>query len=125
MIRQQRLTKSGWQREVDKMIRWGAPLTDGERDVLVDYLAATSEVDARGADVLRQRCLGCHQADMVEQQRLGTESWIREIDKMIRWGASVTPAEKDALVRYLSTLSARPDQKLLESPVSRRERRQP
>jgi hypothetical protein len=39
---------------------------------------------------------------MVEQQRLGTAAWGREIDKMVRWGASVSPTEKDTLVGYLS-----------------------
>lgn len=102
MIRQQRLTSTGWQREVDKMIRWGAPLTDDERDLLVEYLTSTPDLNARGAEILRQRCLGCHQADMVEQQRLGTAAWAREIDKMIRWGASVPATEKDTLVGYLS-----------------------
>ena len=102
LIRQQRLTKGGWQREVDKMIRWGATMTDGDRDLLVEYLASSRDAESHGGDVLRQRCLGCHQADLIDQQRLGTAAWTREIDKMIRWGASLSPAEKDALVAYLS-----------------------
>lgn len=39
LIIQQRLTKSGWTREVGKMIRWGAELNDEERERLIEYLA--------------------------------------------------------------------------------------
>ncbi|MBL8168879.1 MAG: hypothetical protein JNJ50_12025, partial [Acidobacteria bacterium] len=38
---QQRLTKPGWTREVEKMVRWGASVTDAEKGPLVDYLFAT------------------------------------------------------------------------------------
>jgi sulfite oxidase len=40
LIRQQRLTIPGWTREVDKMIGWGAGVTDGEKRSLIEYLAA-------------------------------------------------------------------------------------
>jgi DMSO/TMAO reductase YedYZ molybdopterin-dependent catalytic subunit len=36
---QQRLTVPGWTREVDKMIGWGAGVTDAEKQSLVQYLA--------------------------------------------------------------------------------------
>ena len=39
LIAQQRLTRVGWGREVDKMIRWGAPVTDAETKVLIEFLA--------------------------------------------------------------------------------------
>ena len=39
LIAQQRLTRAGWGREVDKMIRWGAPVTDPEKQGLVEFLA--------------------------------------------------------------------------------------
>jgi hypothetical protein len=35
----QRLDPGRWAREVEKMMRWGAPVTEGEKDVLVRYLA--------------------------------------------------------------------------------------
>ena len=37
---QQRLTREGWGREVDKMIRWGAPVAPNERSALVEFLAS-------------------------------------------------------------------------------------
>jgi cytochrome c5 len=39
LIEQQRLDRTGWQREIDKMIGWGAALTDSESETLVGYLA--------------------------------------------------------------------------------------
>lgn len=37
LIHSQRLSKAAWTKEVDKMIRWGAPVH--ERETLIDYLA--------------------------------------------------------------------------------------
>ena len=38
LIDQQRLGAAGWTREVDKMIGWGAVVSDVEKAALVDYL---------------------------------------------------------------------------------------
>jgi hypothetical protein len=38
LIAQQRLNEAGWSRELDKMNRWGAALTDEERRRLLGYL---------------------------------------------------------------------------------------
>ena len=40
LIRQQRLTRTGWDREIDKMIGWGARLNNDDRAGLLDYLSA-------------------------------------------------------------------------------------
>jgi mono/diheme cytochrome c family protein len=114
LIRQQRLTRSGWERELDKMVRWGAAVIEQERDVVLDYLALNwglrpadpSPSDAtrdRGAQVFQRACLSCHHTDIVEQQRLSPAGWVREVDKMVRWGAAVRDEEKNLLVEYLST----------------------
>lgn len=113
LIDQQRLSRVGWERELDKMIRWGALVSDAERAPILDALqqlsargrpldAVREEEVARGASVFEQRCLRCHRADLVEQQRLTPAGWRREIDKMIGWGARVDDADRDALLTYLS-----------------------
>jgi len=56
-----------------------------------------------GADVLKARCVSCHEADIIVSQRLSLAAWTRSVDKMVRWGATVTPEEKDALVDYLAS----------------------
>lgn len=38
LIKQQRLSKTGWTKEVEKMVRWGAEVSDEEKPALVEYL---------------------------------------------------------------------------------------
>lgn len=109
MIVGQRLSPAGWGREIDKMVRWGAVVTDAEREPLTRYLsrfgpapAASHARTDQGAAILERACLGCHAVDMIEGQRLSTDGWTREVDKMIRWGAVVSDADKGALVDYLA-----------------------
>jgi mono/diheme cytochrome c family protein len=40
MILQQQLTETQWRSEVDKMERWGADVSDDDKDALVDYLVS-------------------------------------------------------------------------------------
>jgi mono/diheme cytochrome c family protein len=51
---------------------------------------------------VREDCLICHSAAMVERQRLTPPAWGSEVDKMIGWGAPVRPEEKDGLVAFLA-----------------------
>ena len=48
-------------------------------------------------------CLECHEARIILQQRLTKGAWTKEVDKMIKWGAVVDAADRDALIDYLST----------------------
>src|ERR1700730_3418377 len=48
-------------------------------------------------------CLECHDARIILQQRLNKATWTKEVDKMVKWGAVVDPADRDALIDYLST----------------------
>jgi hypothetical protein len=48
-------------------------------------------------------CLECHEARIILQQRLTKPAWGKEVDKMTKWGAVVDPADRDALIDYLST----------------------
>jgi hypothetical protein len=51
----------------------------------------------------RTACTSCHDTRIVVQQRLTKTAWGKEVDKMIKWGAIVDAADRDALVDYLST----------------------
>lgn len=108
LIRQQRLTREGWSREVDKMIAWGAVVAPQERGPLLDALMAAGRTatprtttDPVAVVLLERRCQVCHDLKLIDQQRLDAAGWAREVDKMIAWGAAVTPAEKAALVALL------------------------
>jgi mono/diheme cytochrome c family protein len=109
LITSQRLSIAGWTREVDKMVRWGATVDAAERDPLQTYLAtnfapkpAASHAATTGEAVFSRACLSCHGADLVESQRLSRAGWVREVEKMMRWGAAVGDADKDPLVDFLA-----------------------
>lgn len=118
IITSQKLSLTGWTRSVDKMVRWGASITPEEREVLQPYLAqhfaprpvashaaaglpAEASAKAGGATYTRV-CLTCHDADIIEQQKLTPMGWTRSVEKMMRWGAQVRDAEKQPLVDYLA-----------------------
>ena len=111
LIVSQVLNEAGWGRELDKMVRWGATLTETDRPALLGYLSAhfapapvaSHSRAAEGEVVFKRACLTCHGADLTEQQRLSPAGWTREVEKMMRWGATVSDVEKPALVDFLST----------------------
>ena len=111
LIESQRLNEAGWGREIDKMVRWGATVSEADRPTLLSYLtshfsplpAASHSRAAEGEVVFKRACLTCHGADLTEQQRLSPTGWTREVEKMMRWGAVVSDVEKSALVDFLST----------------------
>ncbi len=45
IIVQQRLPKAAWEKEVDKMIKWGAEVDTKDRDALIDYFSANFPPD--------------------------------------------------------------------------------
>jgi len=86
---------------------WNAP---DRIDVLVGGPAAPSSPapvashEPAAADATFDRaCRACHDEDLVVQQRLTRDGWVREVDKMIRWGARVMPEERAPLVDFLAS----------------------
>jgi hypothetical protein len=64
--------------------------------VVAELPAGAMQVKANAA------CLECHEARIILQQRLSKGAWTKEVDKMMKWGALVDPADRDALIDYLS-----------------------
>jgi hypothetical protein len=60
-------------------------------------------------------CLECHEARIILQQRLTKAAWTKEVDKMMKWGAVVDAADRDALIDYLST-NFSPDKPAYDPP---------
>jgi cytochrome c5 len=111
IITQQKLSLAGWTNSINKMVRWGTQITAEEREVLQPYLAAHfspkpaashANTDA-GLAVYKRACLTCHDADIIEQQKLSRTGWTRSVEKMMRWGAAVPEADKEPLVDYLAS----------------------
>ncbi len=127
IIVQQQLNRRVWTREVDKMIRWGAPVAAEDREALIDYLAqhfGPREEEAptaalpsgAGQEKVRAACLGCHDAAIIAQQQLDRRSWERRLDKMIRWGAPVRARNREVILNYLVKNYSAPQAEKQEKP---------
>jgi hypothetical protein len=64
-------------------------------------LAANAAATVPPPAAFRERCMGCHDDDVIRQQRLTRTQWDREINKMAGWGARVQPEERASLLDYL------------------------
>jgi len=114
IITSQKLSLTGWTNSVNKMVRWGSQITPEERALLQPYLALhfgpkpaashspTGAFAEVGATTYKRACLTCHEADIIEQQKLNATGWTNSVNKMIRWGATVPDAEKQPLIDYLA-----------------------
>jgi cytochrome c5 len=102
LIAQQRLSREGWDREIDKMIGWGAVVAPEEKPRLLDALAGTRAGRPDAAQVLKTRCSSCHDDRLIRQQRLSRDGWRRELEKMIGWGAVLTTEERNTLADALA-----------------------
>jgi hypothetical protein len=60
-------------------------------------------------------CTECHESRIISQQRLSKGAWTKEVDKMIKWGAVVDPADRDGFIEYLS-INFPPDKAPEEMP---------
>ena len=65
-------------------------------------------------------CLTCHDARIIVQQRLSKAAWVKEVDKMTKWGAAVDAKDREALIDYLS-VNFGPDKPAYEAPLSKAE----
>lgn len=52
--------------------------------------------------LVETRCLFCHQAELIVAQRLTPAQWSKEVHKMVKWGAPLTPDEEKVLASYLA-----------------------
>lgn len=73
---------------------------------LVGVLAFGLNIQAgtqeEGERILTLRCMKCHDLDRIEGVSKDRDEWESTVKAMMRIGASVTPAEKEILVDYLS-----------------------
>ena len=52
----------------------------------------------------RAACLTCHEEDIIMQQRLSRAQWDDEVDRMVKWGARLNPADRPRILDYLVRL---------------------
>jgi mono/diheme cytochrome c family protein len=113
IILQQQLDKKMWTKEMDKMIRWGAPVAPEDRGPLIDYFAdhfapRDPEVIAAmlphgpGKEKVLETCFECHDAKDIVQKQLDERGWERVLEKMEDFGAYIYDDDREDIIRYLA-----------------------
>jgi cytochrome c5 len=68
--------------------------------------AETAEIaalpDAAGKTLVTERCLMCHGAALITQQRKDAAAWGRTVTQMRTWGTPIQDEDQTALVAYLT-----------------------
>ena len=64
--------------------------------------SASASKSGEAPAIYKTNCIGCHEDDVITQQRLTRGQWEKEVEKMGRWGSKFKPADKDAIVDYLA-----------------------
>jgi len=101
-------TRAEYAEVVSRMIGMGAPVSEKEADVLIDYLfdnlgiKPEPPVDTAGPAILERACTNCHSLNGIEKYAYDSEDAYRElVSTMVSYGATLSEAEKTTLVRYL------------------------
>jgi len=55
-----------------------------------------------GKALVTERCLLCHGAALIAQQRKDTAAWARTVTQMRTWGTPIQDEDQTALVAYLA-----------------------
>jgi cytochrome c5 len=58
--------------------------------------------EGQGKALVTDRCLLCHGAGLITQQRKDATAWGRTVTQMRTWGTQMQDEEQTALVAYLS-----------------------
>jgi cytochrome c5 len=101
-------TKAEYAALVSRMIGMGAPVSEQEADVLVEYLfdnlriKPEAPVDTDGRAILERACTSCHSVNGIEKYAYPSEGSYRAlISAMISYGAVLSDEEKTTLAQYL------------------------
>ena len=121
-VTQAKKSAAQWEETVTNMIRLGAPVLEGERQALVQFLAANygsggpgsvasavptggpqvAGEDARGREIVLQACSTCHGVDYPFSARRSPSEWEATVDDMIGRGAPLLEGERALLLRFLA-----------------------
>ena len=82
--------------KVTVMMAACVPLFWGQSNPMSPFPAGTMQANVTRA------CTECHDSRIILQQRLNKGAWSKEVDKMIKWGALVEPADRDGFIDYLN-----------------------
>ncbi len=61
-----------------------------------------AEVEAPGEVLLETRCTVCHTLERVQKKKAARAGWEKTVDHMIKKGAKLDDAEREAVMEYLT-----------------------
>jgi hypothetical protein len=64
-------------------------------------MSGTSTNDAKMDSLVREKLQGCHSIDRVLNAKKTPEEWNTTLDRMISYGAIITPDEKSQIINWL------------------------
>lgn len=64
----------------------------------LNFAADPAEIE-KGREEEKRQCVACHGLRIIHVQRLSRATWERELDKMVRWGATIQGRKE--LMEYL------------------------
>lgn len=64
---------------------------------------ATHDDGTPGAQLVEERCVGCHDLEIVYEENLTREQWLEEVNLMVSRGATLTEEERDVVVDFLAS----------------------
>jgi cytochrome c5 len=86
-----------------------ARVGDGVQDPALKTVVVSAEAaeiaalpDGPGKALVTERCLPCHGAGLIAQQRKDAAAWGRTVAQMRTWGTLIQDEEQTALVAYLA-----------------------
>ena len=110
-------TAAEWMETINRMRGYGAPVSEDDAEVIIQYLASDQHLasDAEDADeggeadaeaaqaLLNSSCTTCHDLAGVQPGLYTAAEWMETIDRMIGYGVSLTDEQTDLIVGYLAT----------------------
>jgi mono/diheme cytochrome c family protein len=113
-----RLGEAAWRGYVYDMVARGTQLTEPEAETVIAYLAAQygpgSELpraalrsvelpEAAGKAQVEANCAVCHDLFKAVGTRRSKAEWSHVVDKMDRYGLTMSPRDRAVIIRYLGT----------------------
>ena len=97
----------GWSDTVSRMRNVnGCSMTDEEEEEIVDFLSANYAGGDPRAEIFTRVCSQCHSPGVPLSVPRSPGDWSKTVDRMIhRYEASVSTAERTAIIGYLSTVA--------------------
>lgn len=100
-------TREEWEETLDRMIGYGAEISDEEKEVIIAYLLdrdsgameASAEVDVEA--LIDEKVAGNHDLGRIFNADKTREEWEDTLDRMIGYGAQISEEEKEVIIEFL------------------------